>query len=329
MKDVWLEMNKSMTHLNQVLNNVDNPDDAMKELQPDINKITASFNQLYKYTDQTFGYTQPTIELVSPLLVMCLCLPIILFVAYQAKQLIKPDRQFETVRRRSSAIGTATLQSIYWLCIILALIFMFFVLALFFNHMVDVSEFIWVTQKPHLVNILSSVDFDTIVRVLILFPLYLLALVFVLRLHWKQFLKWAKILAWFCLYASVILPAKLLLNPPYRAWLYCHTTSSCCKGSVSTAFYATFYTALVATHGYLTWTTSSDSNAHLIRILLVPFYTATVVAYVTGTVFNWMIMNIEGFLFTVRDDHDSHDEVDSHEISTRQNRIYYTIQYYQ
>ena len=256
---------------------------------------------------------------------MCLALPIILYVAYQAKWVLMSERG-QVRRGGPNIIERTTLQVIYWICIVVAMAFTLFISLLFFKHMVDLFLFIWVTRPSQIVKLVSFINLNgTIFFLLLCF----LVLFIVFSLQRRASFGSAETFLMSSSYMLLALPIKLILDPPYRAIHY--FTLSCCRKYFSLAFYATLYSTLAVMYGVFIWNVASmDSNIPVIVPIYLLFYILAFVAYLLGTAFNFIVKYTEGIIFSVREMSNPDEEIlASKNNNVRRKRIYYTVEYYQ
>lgn len=248
-------------------------------------------------------------------LALSLALPAVLFAANQAKRLLlrEWDDWNSEKEHHHKVIESFILQTIYWLCLVLALILVIL------DFMAIFEQFppnLWFTQA--LQTIYTHPEIFAV-------SLGFLALVIVILIRQQRTMfVWAELFTWFTWYTLLELPVKLIVDPAYRGLETLQKTSSHYR---KTALYLTFYTLvyimMAGLHVHLIWEKSSELNswpsAGPIYML---FYIMAFVVNMIGTVFNWVFFELVGVLFVV----ESHKEETEEELQIRSVcRIYYSI----
>ena len=212
------------------------------------------------------------------------------------------------------------LRSIYWMCLIVALILVIMDLAALFNLILDYSLFLSLTQAFQ-----QRIYTNPGAFVALLCCLALITIIF-LRQR-KNVLDSSKSLVHYMWYILLELPVRLLLDPAYRGLQTLIADSSYIKATLYLIFYALLYITLAATCSYLVWDKVSSGlisrpPAGLVYVL---FYLMAFMVNAIGTVFNWFLLHILGILFIVKSEEEEEIEEELPLKSIR--RIYYTVYY--
>lgn len=167
-------------------------------------------------------------------LALSVALPVILFAAHLAKRLLATITEYNVEkeilkREHGTIVESTTLQAIYWLCLVTALMIATLVFVLVLS---EFSQWLWMTQLAQAVERL----YHHPGVFLALLSFLALATVLLLR-HWNTVLEYTEILVWSIWYALVELPVNLLLNPAYKGLIF--ITTSYCKAGLYLALHYT------------------------------------------------------------------------------------------
>ena len=260
---------------------------------------------------------------MSQFLALSLALPAVLFAAYQAKRLLVPEWNsewsmewnYEKVHvHGGNNIEVAFLRTIYWLCLVLALILAIMDLVALLSQLQHFSLYLWISQTLHTFYTQPEVFMATIC--------FLALVSFILVRRWRTALESGKTFVFFTWYTLFELPVKLLLDPAYRSLQFI-ASYSYVKALSYLAFYAVLYIVLGVVCSNLIWDKAShfDFKPSLGLIYLL-FYLTAFMANVLGSVFNWLLLHSVGVLFTIKSDKiDLEEELPLKSVR----RIYYTV----
>jgi hypothetical protein len=256
-------------------------------------------------------------------LALSLALPAILLAAHLAKRLLATITDInvkkEILKREHSTFTESTvLQAIYWLCLVTGLMIAILIFILLLS---EFSQFLWITQPAHVVEVLHYHPGVF----LVLLSFLALAIILLFR-QWSSVLEYTEILVWSIWYPLVELPVNLLLNPAYKGLIF--LTTSYCKAGLYLAFYTALYVTLAILYSQFIWRKSADLNPPPVGLMYLLFYVVALLANAIGTAFNWLLLNIVGVLFIVQEKEvDASNEEELPLKSVR--RLYYTIKYIQ
>ena len=256
---------------------------------------------------------------------LSLALPAVLFAAYQVKRLstLEWNSEWSYEKHHKCCITEGVLlQTIYWMCLIVALMLVIMDFAALFNWLQDSSLLLPLSQA------IQRVYTNPGAFLALLCFLTLTTIIF-LRQR-EAVLDSSKNLASCVWYVLLELPVRLLLDPPYRGLQTLIANSSHNnKVVLNFAFYALLYITLAAAFSNIVWDKVSALGKNSMPpagLMYVLFYLMAFMANAIGTVFNWFVLHLLGILFVVKCEEEEEETEEKLPLKSVR-RIYYTVYY--